>query len=451
MGSNIGSLLLIACAVAIAIMAIGITNPKPAQEPQPRVEEVSTHAKVEQSMDDDIRQSDSDAALEYGFCCCSADDVDANTQDLLTTLNDITAQPYFRYFKVNSEKDCPFWAVSLVCTSEADACSVGKFTEELIPRALWTKEDMSDVDIPDSHISHSTPLPPNADEWGLWGTYEDGAVYVDLVDNPEGNTGFSGPMAVKVWQAIYKENCLSSGEEKCQEVDVLRTLLSGFHMSINMHVCTNFRKDPEMTSPQRNAGIYNNPSISFYPNCEMYEKRIAPNPQFINNLYILYQFALRALSKAREQFVGDLEAYNTGEGGDETAEDAALKKSIMELFDSKLLCVKTFDETKFLESPRARELIPQMKRMMANVTHLMDCVPCEKCRIWGKLEAKGIATALKINMADQHISPNLNRSEKVALINLARQLAFSVRNVRRLAEYCPTEQKEVIEETSVHG
>lgn len=395
-------------------------------------------------------QTERAAALEYGYCCCSADDVDAGTQELLSTLNKITVHPYFRYFKVNSGKDCPFWAASLLCTSEDDACSVGKCTEESIPRALRCKEDMSDVHTPDSHVSRLTPSPKNIDDWGLWGVVEDGSEYVDLVANPEENTGFSGAMAAKVWQAIYKENCLSSGDERCQEIDVLRTLLSGLHMSVNMHVCTNFRKDPELQSPQRNADIYNNPEISFFPNCDMYVKRVAPNPEFVGNLYVLYQFTLRALTKAREQFVGDPDLFNSGDNGAETPDDVALKKSITELFHSRLLCVKTFDETKFLESPRGRQLIPQMKRMMVNVTLLMDCVPCEKCRIWGKLETKGMATALKINMDLGETSPELNRAEKVALINLARQLAFSVRNVKRLAQYCPTALTDAPPESVAH-
>lgn len=31
-----------------------------------------------------------------------------------------------------------------------------------------------------------------------------------------------------------------------------------------------------------------------------------------------------------------------------------------------------------------------------NVTRIMDCVGCDKCRLWGKVQTTGIATALKI-------------------------------------------------------
>jgi hypothetical protein len=44
----------------------------------------------------------------------------------------------------------------------------------------------------------------------------DDAVYVDLTRNPEGNTGFSGEEARRIWNAIYNENCfkVSSAENK---------------------------------------------------------------------------------------------------------------------------------------------------------------------------------------------------------------------------------------------
>ena len=33
---------------------------------------------------------------------------------------------------------------------------------------------------------------------------------------------------------------------------------------------------------------------------------------------------------------------------------------------------------------------------MINCSALMDCVGCEKCRLWGKLQVLGLGTALKI-------------------------------------------------------
>ncbi|KAG5482078.1 hypothetical protein LSCM1_05797 [Leishmania martiniquensis] len=375
--------------------------------------------------------------LDYGYCHSSPVEIDEWTVSLLDVLNRVTVSPYFRYFKVNSAKPCPYWAVSLLCTSAENTCDVCKCDENSIPEALRANEDMSELNTPDGSVTQLLQKPSNLDEWGDWLKAEDGAEYVDLVSNPEGNTGYSGPLAAQVWRAIYAENCLLSDiGETCQEVSILKTLLSGLHMSINIHVCTSFYKDPKLTSPQHNAGIYNSPNISFYPNCEMYNRRIAPFPDYVGNLYILYQFTLRALAKAKLLFTSDVNIFNTGANGEATRTDLELHENIKELFNSRLICYRTFDESAFLESEKGRSLVPQFKAMMLNVSRLMDCVTCEKCRIWGKLETKGIAVAMKVIMNPNKELITLDRSEMVTLVNLARQLAFSVRNAQRLGTVC---------------
>ena len=38
----------------------------------------------------------------------------------------------------------------------------------------------------------------------------------------------------------------------------------------------------------------------------------------------------------------------------------------------------------------------QFKSHFRNVSRIMDCVGCDKCRLWGKLQVSGLGTALKI-------------------------------------------------------
>lgn len=62
----------------------------------------------------------------------------------------------------------------------------------------------------------------------------------------------------------------------------------------------------------------------------------------------------------------------------------------------------------------------------------MDCVSCEKCRVWGKLEILGLGTAIKILLTpekEMHELPLhhfLSRQEVVALINTLNQFAKSI-------------------------
>lgn len=44
-------------------------------------------------------------------------------------------------------------------------------------------------------------------------------VYVDLIENPERFTGYSGPSAAKVWDAIYNENCFNIAQKMQLESD----------------------------------------------------------------------------------------------------------------------------------------------------------------------------------------------------------------------------------------
>ncbi|RNF03774.1 putative endoplasmic reticulum oxidoreductin [Trypanosoma rangeli] len=384
-----------------------------------------------------------DHPLEESFCCCTIDTISSGTKDIAKLLNNITKRPFFRFFKVNLEKPCPYWAVQLLCTSEKSSCQVCSCDENDVPEALKYSHDMSDPSISDSHVLYTAPNPLNVDQWGIWRDADTAASYVDLFQNPEGNTGYSGPMASRVWQAIYKENCMTdtseegvlNPEKQCKEQLIFKKLISGLHTSITMHVATFFHKDVAGTSPLKEFGVLRNPNISYFPNCVMYG-RVVSNKEFVNNLYVLYQFILRALTKSRLEFLSDLNAFNSGSNGVPTTEDLLLHAELRELFNNHLLCSPTFDETRFLESAEAHRLVPQMKQMMYNITTLMDCVTCEKCRVWGKLQTMGIATALRIVMVPEDTVSGLSRGEKVSLINLARQLAISVQSFHVLKAVC---------------
>jgi ERO1-like protein beta len=57
---------------------------------------------------------------------------------------------------------------------------------------------------------------------------------------------------------------------------------------------------------------------------------------------------------------------------------------------------QTFDETLLFNSKDKVQLKAEFKDHFRNVTRIMDCVSCEKCRLWGKLQTSGLGTALKI-------------------------------------------------------
>ena len=58
------------------------------------------------------------------FGCNSSEAVLTASEQLLPILNRLVERPFFRFVRVNLEKECPYWAVSLLCSSEAAPCTV---------------------------------------------------------------------------------------------------------------------------------------------------------------------------------------------------------------------------------------------------------------------------------------------------------------------------------------
>lgn len=77
----------------------------------------------------------------------------------------------------------------------------------------------------------------------------------------------------------------------------------------------------------------------------------------------------------------------------------------------------------------AQALKEEFKNHFRNISQIMDCVGCEKCKLWGKLQTQGLGTALKILFSGKFDKYEitlhnfnkkqfyLDRSEIVALIN----------------------------------
>lgn len=52
-------------------------------------------------------------------------------------------------------------------------------------------------------------------------------------------------------------------------------------------------------------------------------------------------------------------------------------------------CPVPFDEGRLWKGAGSGELKAQLQRHFQNITKVMDCVGCEKCKLWGKLQMLG--------------------------------------------------------------
>ena len=398
-----------------------------------------------------------------------------NSQYMFERLDNLRKTKYFRYFVVDLFRECPFWKEEGICMNRA--CTVERMNETNMPDEFRsyrlsqlerTAEDMDqDVDktrfclLDDENMSED-------------------AIFVDLLKNPERFTGYSGASANRVWRSIYEENCFGgikwtepprpeseggagfisqqhmigtikgvpatllnpdhpptkggsleslidsvkapvdpASTEQCLEKRVFYRVISGLHASISIHICNEYL-DPV--------------TKQWGPNLECFITRISQHPERLQNVYFDYVLMMRALSKAGEY----LDKFSL-RAGDEI-HDIESRKQLKELLQIARKNRPSFDEHKLFElndnpehNRETLALKEDFRLHFRNISRIMDCVGCDKCRLWGKVQITGIGTALRLlfafEAADEKPHIVLGRNEIVALINTAHRISESIRAV----------------------
>uniref|UniRef100_A0A2P2J689 Endoplasmic reticulum oxidoreductin-1 n=1 Tax=Rhizophora mucronata TaxID=61149 RepID=A0A2P2J689_RHIMU len=366
-------------------------------------------------------------------CCCDYETVNHLNEEVLhPNLQELVKTPFFRYFKVKLWCDCPFWPDDGMCRLRD--CSVCECPENEFPE-LFKRPSHHALPADDPVCQEGKPqatVDRTLDgvtfrEWTVldnpW-TNDDETdnaemTYVNLQLNPERYTGYTGPSARRIWDAVYSENCPKyPSEELCQEERVLYKLISGLHSSISTHIAIDYLLDESKNLWGENLTL-------------MYD-RVLRYPDRVRNMYFTFLFVLRAVMKATNYL--EHANYDTGNA----AEDPKTQSMIRELLSNSKLqtaCPIPFDEAKLWKGQQGPELKQKIQGQFRNISALMDCVGCEKCRLWGKLQILGLGTALKILFSDNdhdNLSQNLQlqRNEVIALVNLLNRLSESVRFVQ---------------------
>ncbi|KAK9810482.1 hypothetical protein WJX72_011392 [[Myrmecia] bisecta] len=376
-------------------------------------------------------------------CCCDYGSVEKVNRDSLNpVLSQLVKLPFFRYFKVNLFCECPFWPDDGMCMLRD--CSVCECEEAEIPK-LWREQDKRACD--DSAMAEAESvvnrtLDPHTREqliaipgWrGLnnpWMPEDDKDLdfsYINLLQNPERYTGYKGEHAHRIWELIYSQSCFQdiNAPDTCAEKRIFYRLISGVHASISAHIANDFLLDEA-------AGLWG-------PSLEQFEARLG-NLEVrdrVENLYFAYLFVLRAVMKAGPLL--ERADYNTGEPVLD-AETVALMQQLAASPALKQACPVPFDEGRLWKSEDSAELKKQLQGHFHNITQVMDCVGCEKCKLWGKLQMLGIATSLKVLFSSDDCTGlptneprlTLERNEVIALINLLERLSQSIEVVRKMS------------------
>ena len=397
---------------------------------------------------------------------------------------------FFRYFKYNANKPCPFWNNNQdLCKSPS--CGVEPCTVDEIPPGLKTQENCERI-LDDNKVDETISEKARADlkSWmdhdDLEGQFcqldpEDNCPdcdFVDLTRNPERFTGYSGEAAHRIWRAIYEENCFkpatlksakskkstfsaiflpSSIESMCLEKRAFYRAISGLHSSITVHIAS---QHPEGTTDQKSNTLFpgvGNPEV-YGPNLNLFQSRFDPEstngmgPYWLRNLYFVYLLELRAITKAAPF----LETQTFFTGNDE--EDKETQIAVKEILNLMRSFPDQFDETSMFTSGSKFEIMAlkhEFRDHFLNISRVMDCVSCAKCKLWGKLQVTGLGTALKIlfssdkidkdtfspdqifiNSSETTLNPSiaslkLTRNEMVALFNAFGRLSTSIQQLER--------------------
>ncbi|KAJ3513317.1 hypothetical protein NLJ89_g3017 [Agrocybe chaxingu] len=372
--------------------------------------------------------------------------------------------PFFRYFQVDLYRECPFWPDQGFCNNPS--CAITSVDESDVPEK-WRAKALSEVDPSSIDKRHSLPGCYYRDSDFCFLDDNTEGDYFDLRLVPERYTGYSGKDAQRVWRSIYEENCFGLSElnlmtskspglvslpdtmaealhqdnqdsdTQCLEKRVYYKVISGLHASISTHICHEY---------------LNQTTGEWHPNLKCFIQRVASHPERLQYIYFNTILLLRAVARLGPY----LEAFDycsTGTHEDDTQTLTTLSKVV-----GIASTVGKFDESVLFRGENANIVKEEFKTHFRNVTRIMDCIGCDKCRLWGKVQTTGIATALKIlfELDEKALDPQSNtnllqRSEVVALMNTLFRFSESLQAVdtfrKMWRELDEAETRQIVSET----
>lgn len=161
-------------------------------------------------------------------------------------------------------------------------------------------------------------------------------------------------------------------------------LISGLHTSISLHICQEWL--------DRKTGQWVLIILTKIMNTDCFYERVGKYPERIENLYFLWAVTTHSVRK----LVPLIKDHSFCEG---TGDKMKIKSLLKQIQQQTASCEPTFDETMLFS--KSSELRVQFRDSFRNISRIMDCVGCEKCRLWGKIQTSGLGTALKILFSEK--------------------------------------------------
>lgn len=328
-------------------------------------------------------------------------------------LDDLSRQNFFRYFRVDISRDCPFQMNNALCTTKTKCQLTCECPLDKLPET-WIKEDMKlKENLAFSPIKLYDVIKPHNNVQDPWSFdhINDNMIYVDLQTDREMFTGYQGQ---SIWKIIYEENCMSLSKQ-CGADNFLYKVISGMHASVSSHLSEYFVN-------------FNDEKQVIRPNEFMYYHKVGAFPDRLKNL----AFAVQTLLRAYVRYIDLIEDFSVDTG--EFGEDMKTKQLLQKLSS----VLKNIKDVKFNQDQIFGQHLPESVQKAAylqyfrNITQAMDCVDCVKCKVYGKMQVLGAGVALRIMLQENEIK--LTRNELVAFVNTLNKWSESLQIIERMQQ-----------------
>ncbi|KAJ2723075.1 endoplasmic oxidoreductin-1 [Coemansia sp. Benny D115] len=393
------------------------------------------------------------------------DRIEALNHRVAGPLKRLVRTRFFRTLRVELYKPCPFWSSEGSCFQRD--CIVQPMDDDRVPQQ-WRAQTVDQTNF--GPFLGSFPVQRqefSEKDFAIVNdeTYGEG-VWLDLVDNPERFTGYAGAGANAIWMSIYQDNCfgvppylqdtaggwgsqlvnvdgksmpfvqppqkpgdlaaflqslaeedrgLTLAQDVPHEYRVFYRTVSGLHASISAHIC---------------ADYFNATSNRWEPNLSCFISRIGAFPDRLQNIYFNYVLLTSAIQKMHPYLAAY--DYSTGFAKDDRAVARLMPRILGSIKNAGLM----FDGSELFRGAAGQALKAEFKDNFRNISRIMDCTGCEKCRLWGKTQTLGIGTAMKALFSypdrafrGRFTTLDFKRNEIVALITTYFQFSCSIEGI----------------------
>jgi len=231
----------------------------------------------------------------------------------------------------------------------------------------------------------------------------------------------------KVWRAIHEDNCFQQNDDHdntnddtstpgyCtleKEQRVYNKIISGLHSSISLHIAHSYclEMDKDRIAECKTWG--KNSSLAY--------DRVLNHKDRLENLHVVFAIMLRAVQKAGSAITSAVPINDPFFAESLSEWTHNLQPEITKLVES---CPIMFDESSLFSEVASGDIEAkrlELKRRFKHLLDIMQCVGCDRCKLWGTLQTLGIGTALRIILDEERETQSTNklsRQESVALVH----------------------------------